>query len=117
MPYRRRPHLVSKGERAFWVPLYKAVQGKYRVFCKVRLQDVVAAPDDLPDEHHWFTKIRGYHVDFVICDPQTTAPLLVIELDDRRHRERPRHARRRVQGRCAAGRGHAGAARAGAESV
>jgi very-short-patch-repair endonuclease len=27
-------------------------------------------------------------VDFVICDPETTRPLLVIELDDRSHRDK-----------------------------
>jgi very-short-patch-repair endonuclease len=41
-------------------------------------------------ESFWFRKIVNYHVDFVICDPTTTAPLLVVELDDRRHRERNR---------------------------
>lgn len=84
LPYRRRPHLVSKGERAFWFPLYQAVKGRYRIFCKVRLQDVVSAPDE-SGERYWFRRIQGYHVDFVLCDPATTAPLLAIELDDRSH--------------------------------
>ena len=85
LPYRRKPHVMSKGERALWYPLYKAVQGKYRLFCKVRLADLVGAPTGR-DERYWFKKIRGYHVDFVLCHPDTTAPLLVIELDDRTHR-------------------------------
>ena len=93
LPYRRAPHLLTKGERAFWYPLYRAVKGKYRIFCKVRLQDVVSAPDSRGDERRWFKKIRGYHVDFVICDPDTTAPLLVVELDDRSHRARKRQDR------------------------
>jgi very-short-patch-repair endonuclease len=29
----------------------------------------------------------GYHVDFVLCEPRTTRPVLVVELDDRRHRQ------------------------------
>ena len=86
LPYRRSPHLLSKGERAFWYPLYRAVKGKYRLFCKVRLADVVQCPDARWDEARWFRKIGRYHVDFVICDPKTTAPLLVVELDDRSHR-------------------------------
>ena len=85
LPYRRRPHLMSKGERAFWYPLFKAVQGKYRLFCKVRLQDVVGAPEEADANGYWFRKIRGYHVDFVLCDPDTTEPLLAVELDDRSH--------------------------------
>jgi hypothetical protein len=93
LPYRRAPGLLSKGERAVWYPLFRAVKGKYRIFCKVRLADVVCCPRDHRDERRWFRKIGRYHVDFVICEPRTTAPLLVVELDDRRHRERPRKDR------------------------
>ena len=93
MPYRRAARILSRGEKALWYPLYRAVKGRYRVFCKVRLADVVCAPQDHPQERKWFRWIGRFHVDFVIVDPHTTAPLLVIELDDRRHRERPRKAR------------------------
>jgi hypothetical protein len=90
MPYRRAPFLLSKGERALWHPLYHACKGRYRIFGKVRLADVVCCPDDHPDERRWFRKIGRYHVDFVICEPETTAPLLVVELDGRRHHASPR---------------------------
>jgi len=83
MPYTRAKRLLSKGERAFWYPLFKACEGKYRIFCKVRLADIVVTPAG--SSRYWFKTIRGYHVDFVLCDPQTTAPLLVVELDDRSH--------------------------------
>jgi len=85
LPYRPVRRLITKGEQAFWYPLFKAVKGKYRVFCKVRLADIVTVPGDRRDEARWFRRVARYHVDFVICDPQTTAPLLVIELDDRSH--------------------------------
>ncbi len=93
LPYRRAPYLLSKGERAFWHPLYLAVHGKYRIFCKVRLADIVIAPIFRRDERRWFRKIGSYHVDFVICEPRTTAPLLVIELDDRSHTSPQRRKR------------------------
>jgi hypothetical protein len=93
LPYRRAPFLLSKGERAFWRPLYRAVKGKYRIFCKVRLADIASCPRENRNEWLWFRMIGRYHVDFVICEPRTTAPLLVIELDDRLHRERPRQDR------------------------
>jgi hypothetical protein len=83
MPYTRAKRLLTKGERAFWYPLFKACEGKYRIFCKVRLADVIVTPAG--SGRHWFRAIRGYHVDFVLCNPQTTAPLLVVELDDRSH--------------------------------
>jgi hypothetical protein len=85
LPYRPAEYLLSRGERALWVPLYLAVKGKYRLFCKVRLADVVRCPPSRRDERRWFGKIGCYHVDFVVCAPDTTAPLLVIELDDRSH--------------------------------
>ncbi len=93
LPYRRSSGVLTKGERAFWIPLLHALNGKYRVFCKVRLNDVVPCPDNHPRETYWFKKINRYHVDFVICDPVTTVPLLVVELDDRRHRRRQRRNR------------------------
>jgi len=90
LPYRRAECLLSKGERALWYPLFQAVKGRYRIFAKVRLADVVSCPKDNVDEWRWFRKIGRYHVDFVICEPETTAPLLVVELDDRSHGSTPR---------------------------
>jgi hypothetical protein len=86
LPYRRVDHLLSQGERAFWNPLFRAVRGRYRLFCKVRLADIVRCPDRHREGEKQFRSIKGYHVDFVICDPKTTRPLLVVELDDRSHR-------------------------------
>ena len=86
LPYCRVQGVLSKGERAFWVPLFQAVKGKYRIFCKVRLSDVICCPSEHPEEPRWFRKIGRYHVDFVVCEPDSTYPLLVIELDDRSHR-------------------------------
>lgn len=85
LPYRPARALLSKGERAFWFPLWRAVRGRYRIFCKVRLADVVNVSPSRRDERRWFRKIGSYHLDFVICDPRTTAPLLAVELDDHSH--------------------------------
>jgi hypothetical protein len=93
LPFRRQPHLLTKGERALWYPLFKAVKGKYRVAFKVRLADICCCPRDLRNEDKWFRKIRSFHVDFVICEPRTTAPLLVVELDDRTHRSQRQRER------------------------
>jgi hypothetical protein len=94
LPYQRATFLLSKGERALWHPLYFACKGRYRIFAKVRLADVVSCPADHRDERRWFRKIGRYHVDFVICAAKTTAPLLVVELDDRSHRSSPRRRER-----------------------
>jgi very-short-patch-repair endonuclease len=84
---------LSKSERDFWQSLYHAVRGKYRIFCKVRLADIAIPRHSGREERRWFNKIGRYHVDFVICEPKTTAPLLVIELDDRSHRSARRRER------------------------
>ncbi|HEX3356702.1 MAG TPA: DUF2726 domain-containing protein [Tepidisphaeraceae bacterium] len=86
MPYRKSAHLLSQGEQALWHPLQIAIKGKYGLFVKVRLADVIPCPRDRRDERRWFRAIGSYHVDFVITHLHTTAPLLVIELDDRSHR-------------------------------
>ncbi len=96
MPYKRCDRLLSKGEHAFWHPLFYAVRGKYRIFPKVRLADVVRGPDRRDRERYWFNRIGRFHIDFVLCDPDTTEPLMAIELDDASHRTpRPPYRARR----------------------
>lgn len=85
MPYRKAAGILTKGEQALWHPLIIAVAGKYCLFSKVRLADVACCPDYRLNARTWFRRIANYHVDFVLCDLRTTAPLLVIELDDRSH--------------------------------
>jgi very-short-patch-repair endonuclease len=41
----------------------------------------------------WLGKILAKHVDFVLCDPESLAPLLAIELDDASH-DRPERKER-----------------------
>jgi hypothetical protein len=86
MPYRRRASLLSLGEHAFWPALCLAVGDRYSLFTKVRLLDLVDHPPLQRGQPNWFKKIRGFHVDFVLCELVSLAPLLVIELDDRSHR-------------------------------
>ncbi len=117
LPYLRQPHLLTKGERAAWYPLYRAVQGRYRLFCKVRLADIVRAPETLGWNDHWFRKIRGYHVDFVVCDPESTEPLLVVELDDRSHETDRQRERDDFKGCSPPRRGRAGPSRPGGRGV
>lgn len=59
-----------------------------RVFCKVRLADLVQPKRGL-DRSVWQAtqnKLDRKHVDFVLVDPSTYVPRLVIELDDASHR-------------------------------
>lgn len=87
LPYRGTRTLLSKGERAFWRSLCDAVGKRYLIFCKVRLADLATAPDERADSVRRFQDLGSFHVDFVLCDSDTTAPLLVIELDDPSHEQ------------------------------
>lgn len=85
LPYVRVENLLSQGERAFYRPLLAAVRDRYEVFSKVRLADVIKCPRDHQKQRSYWGKIKGYHLDFILVDPDTTRPLLAVELDDRSH--------------------------------
>jgi very-short-patch-repair endonuclease len=65
----------------------------YQLFAQVRLAGLVQVkPQARRDKSHWY-RIQAKCVDFVLCDAQTTAPRLVIELDDASHNRADRQAR------------------------
>ncbi len=93
LPYRKMKSLLSPGEYAFYHPLLDAVDGRCAVFAKTRLVDLVRIPKETPNWRAWFQRVSQKHVDFVLCDLATTAPLLVIELDDLSHKVEARKER------------------------
>jgi hypothetical protein len=93
--YEAQPALLTAAERSFFGVLQQAVGGKFQVFAKVRLADVVR-PSEKSSQSAWqaaFNRVCGKHVDFVLCDPATLRVLAVIELDDRTHERFERGAR------------------------
>ncbi len=93
LPYRRKDYLLSQGERAFYDVLCRAVDaGRHRVFCKVRLEDLLSIPKGTENAQSHRNRVQSKHVDFVVCSADVLRPLVVIELDDRSHeREDRRH--------------------------
>ena len=89
-PYTKREALFTPAERSFLSVLEQSVGAEYRIMGKVRLGDIVAVEKRLAGDKSRTAgnKINQKHVDFVLCDPQTLAIVLVVELDDRSH-ERP----------------------------
>src|SRR3954447_21268604 len=85
LPYERRPTLLSAGELSFYRVLQQAVGAELYVAPKVRLADLIAVRKGTEHFFAFFNKISSKHVDFVLCDPQNFAPVLVIELDDASH--------------------------------
>jgi Protein of unknown function (DUF2726) len=83
LPYRKRPSPLSAGELRFYRALRPVAPSGLVVFVKVRLMDVVAVPDQAWREYG--APGSGMHLDFVLADAGTLAPVLVVELDDKSH--------------------------------
>lgn len=99
--FRRREKLFTASERSFLGVLDQASRGRYRVFGKVRVADVIAPVKGL-DRSTWtsvFNRIKSKHFDFVLCDPQSLEVRAVIELNDKSHSRRRRLERDELVGR------------------
>ncbi len=85
--YRRKDYFFTISERKFFVVLQNVINGKFIIFSKVRITDLLEAPKSLgnPSFYQHFNKIKSKHVDFVICDKERMIPLLAIELDGSSH--------------------------------
>jgi len=86
------PYLLSKGEKAFFDVLVKAIPSSFYVCPKVRLADFIEVSLSKEDKNFWkaFNKISQKHVDFLICNKSTFGPKLVIELDGGSHNSKSR---------------------------
>ncbi len=94
-PYIKRP-LLTNHELDFYRELRPVADALHlHVLSKIRVADLVEVQDGLSksDWGKYFSKIRAKHVDFVLCDPDTLTPKLIIELDDRSHQQPDRIAR------------------------
>ena len=83
--YRLRDNFLTPAEAAFFAVLRDVAGGRWLIMSKVRLADLVDPPSGREWQAAW-NKISRKHVDFVLCDPDTVRPLVVLELDDRSHR-------------------------------
>jgi hypothetical protein len=84
-PFRRKDFLLTKNEKEFYQVLCKAVDGRWAVFAKVRLGDLVWLPKGVKNYQSLQNRVQSRHVDFVLCDQSSVRPRLVIELDDSSH--------------------------------
>lgn len=93
LPYRRVDSLLTRGERAFFDVLLSVIPPTQTLFAKVRLLDLLIVPRGTSKYMSHVGRVQSKHVDFVLCDSDTLAPRLVIELDDASHRGAKRAAR------------------------
>ena len=102
--FTQRSALFTAAERSFLGVLDQANDGRYRVFGKVRIADVITPAKGL-DKSTWtiaFNRIKAKHFDFVLCDPQTLKVKAVIELNDKSHTSGRRIERDELVGRACA---------------
>lgn len=93
LPYALRLALLTPAERSFYHALVQAV-GTHWVICpQVRMADVLMLPSGTSERQTHFNRIAAKHLDFVLADPRSFAPVLGIELDDRSHRRSDRGER------------------------
>ncbi len=87
LPYESRNYLVSKSERSFLGVLDQVAGENFRIFSKVRLEDVIKTRKGLENRERNTARnrIKSRHLDFVLCDPQNLQIIAAIELDDSSH--------------------------------
>ncbi|MDQ2697055.1 MAG: DUF2726 domain-containing protein [Pseudomonadota bacterium] len=93
--YQRLGPLFTPAELRFLAVLERVVDGRARIYGKVRLADLVKVRDGVSGRRFWkaFGFVACKHVDYVLCDPRGHEVLCVIELDDKSHRRRDRRER------------------------
>ena len=93
LPYEKNSSLLSPAERSFYGVLARAVDGRYPIFAKVRLGDLLTISPGTPQFWRYRNRIDRKHVDFVLCAADDLTPVLAIELDDTSHERRSRRER------------------------
>lgn len=86
--YLRRESLLLEHERRYFSTLTGVVGRHARVFPKVRLSDFVHPDGVNPDQRGHWLRVQRRCVDFLLCSPNTLAPVLAIELDTRIRKRR-----------------------------
>lgn len=91
-PYGKRDDFLSPAEVSFFHVLKNELPAEWCLIAKVNLADLffVRQPHRNQAARN---RIDRKHVDFVICDAATMAPLLGIELDDSSHERQDRKER------------------------
>jgi hypothetical protein len=93
LPYALTPRLLTDAERAFYEVLRSAVPSDLEIFPQVRLANLVHVVGGGKQRKYDFYRIQAKCVDFVLCERGTTAPRLVVELDDSSHARADRRQR------------------------
>lgn len=89
-------YFVSNAEADFFRVLRKVVGNRGHILAQVPLRQLLWFPGNNktnPGRQVWQNKVAQKTVDFVICDPGTVKPRVVIELDEPTHARPERQTR------------------------
>ena len=88
--YVSRKVLLTPAEVNFYHSLKNSIPAEnYRIYAKVRMADIVDVRKGLDrgQRSSAFNRIVSKHVDFLLCNPKTSAIYAVVELDDSSHQK------------------------------
>lgn len=97
LPYVAVASLLTRTEQHFFAALTQAVNGRYWIFPKVALDDILEVRQGLSykERQGALNRINRKHVDFVLCTPEDYKVRVLVELDDSSHQRSDRKARDR----------------------
>jgi len=89
-------YFVSDAEANFFRVLRKVVGDRGHALAQVSLRQLLWFPGNSrtnPGRQAWLNRVAGKSVDFLVCDPSTLRPKVVVELDEPSHANAERQAR------------------------
>lgn len=92
-------YFISDAEADFFRVLQRVVGTRGHVLAQVSLRQLLWFPGTAqsnPGRGTWMNKVAAKSVDFVVCDPATLRPRVVIELDEPTHARPERQERDEV---------------------
>lgn len=84
-PYSKKS-IITDSEQTFFEILKNIINDKYYVFPQVHLESLLVANKNEAHRIEYFNKIIQKSVDYTVVDKHNFSPVLVIELDDYRHK-------------------------------
>ena len=93
--YSKKESILTEAEKSFYTVLREVVGEKYLVCPQVSLSVILSVPDEHDRSRYTVSRnrIQSKYVDFLLCEPESLKPLLVIELNDSSH-DQPERTRR-----------------------
>jgi len=84
LPYEKGTILLTDTEQKFYHDLENFVGDQYKVFSKVRLSDIIKVKHgmDKADTKRFENMLNAISINYLLCTPQNTKPVIALELDD-----------------------------------